>query len=135
PGELGGDVARDRLDGRRVSGEDAAEEVGGGLPLERELSSPRLEEGDAQAEEIGARVDVRLARSLLRGDVVGGAVDPAALPRLLLGRRVVRRAYAEVEETNLELSVGRAVEEHMLGLDVAMDVADEMDRVEDRRES
>ncbi len=129
------DVRRQEARARRILSDDPAENRGHVGTGKRQLGGERLEHGDADAEEVRTRVDEGVPASLFGRGIARGTVDPAALPGTLVGGRGIRRAHPKIEKVNVELSVAATVEQDVLGLDVAVDVAMPMHAVENRREA
>ena len=100
----------------------------GRLPLarERHLAGEKLVEEAAEGVYIGAGVD-RLTGDLLRGDIVEGADEAAGLGQARLGGNVA--GDAEVGDVGV-LGTGLAAEQDVGRLDVAVDEASGVDRVE-----
>ena len=117
---------------RRLFANDAPEQAGHGRGGEGDVARQAFVHGRAQTVEVRARVDVRIARSLLGGDVARRAEDAATLLGLLFLAREVGRTHAEVEQRHQELTVGPAIEHHVFGLHVAMDVAQVVSAMQDR---
>jgi len=108
---------------RRVFPDDAAQEVRDVRAGEGHAPGHGLEHDDAETEHVGARIDVRVARGLLRGRVARGPEDASDLALSLVAGSARARAHPEVEEAHAERTVGGAVHEDVLGLHVAVHVA------------
>jgi hypothetical protein len=123
--EGGRDVAGGLEQARRVVPEDRVERLDRALAPEGPLAGEHLVEDGSEREDVGAGVH-RLAAHLLGGHVAHRAHDPAGLGRErhrghflpFLGHRVLP-GEAEVEHLDLP----RAEQEHVLGLQVAVDDA------------
>ena len=113
-GEARRHAGRDAGDRRRGGRELLAHDVGAGFPVEGEPAGERVVARDAERVEIAARVD-GLAARLLGAHVVGVAHDAA------VGRERVRLCRARDAEVGDERPLTAALEEDVLGADVAMD--------------
>ena len=97
-------------------------------PVERQLAGEDLVEHDAAGVEVGAGVGL-LPLEHLRGEVLGGAHDEAGLG-LRRGEPLDGTGNAEVHE----LGVAGGLQDHVLGLDVAVQHAHGMGGAETRAE-
>ena len=123
--ERGRDVAGGLEEAGRVLLEDRVEGLHGALAPEGPLAREHLVEHGPEREDVGAGVH-RLAAHLLGGHVAHGAHHPARLGReghrrdvAPLGGDGVHARQPEVEHLHL----ARAEQEHVLGLEVAVDDA------------